>query len=133
MVSGGSYTYQTGPDGKSYAVAGEVSISASYSGSPQERLHQAETVRRAALAPADPSPQDRQVAAQAAAVAFQARTDIRAEQRLEMAEKAESSKADRDNEQNSVSVLSRRAITSFTGLSCGANLHSNPSTIDEII
>jgi hypothetical protein len=133
MASGGSYSYQTGPDGKRYAVAGEVSISASYSGSPRKRLHQAEAIRRAALAPADPSPQDRQVAAQAAAVAFQARADIRAEQRLDLAEKPESGKTDRDNDQNSVAVQNRRAIASFTGLTGGASLHSNPSTIDEII
>ncbi|MDE1146221.1 MAG: putative metalloprotease CJM1_0395 family protein [Azospirillaceae bacterium] len=63
-----TYTFSTGPDGQHYATAGEVSIDTSVvQGDPRATISKLETVRRAALAPADPSGQDRAVAAQAAA------------------------------------------------------------------
>ncbi|MCG8439585.1 MAG: hypothetical protein MI751_15990 [Pseudomonadales bacterium] len=68
-VTGGSFTYQTGPDGVRYAIGGEVSIDTSSESTPEETLRKAELIRRAALAPADPSPQDYRVASQAALVA----------------------------------------------------------------
>lgn len=68
-----SYSYSRGPDGKSYVTGGEVSISVSSAKTPEETVRRMEQVIRAALAPADPSPQDRAVAAKAAALAQQAR------------------------------------------------------------
>ncbi|WP_050898062.1 putative metalloprotease CJM1_0395 family protein [Nitrospirillum viridazoti] len=63
-----SFTFTTGPDGQHYATAGEVAIDiGSIQGDPQATITKLETVRRAALAPADPSGQDRAVAAQAQA------------------------------------------------------------------
>lgn len=68
-VNGGaSYTYQKGPDGRQYAIGGHVSIDASsVPGDPEASREKAQQVRRAALAPGEPSGQDRQVAARAAA------------------------------------------------------------------
>ncbi|TWB43820.1 SprA family protein [Nitrospirillum pindoramense] len=63
-----TFTFTTGPDGQHYATAGEVAIDiGSVQGDPQATIAKLETVRRAALAPADPSGQDRAVAAQAEA------------------------------------------------------------------
>ena len=62
-----SYTYQTGPDGKKYAVGGEVSISRGGSSNTDQALRDAEAVKRGALAPAQPSSQDRSVASKAEA------------------------------------------------------------------
>lgn len=74
---GASYSYQVGPDGKRYAVGGEVSIDASSaSGDPQETIMKMQTVKRAALAPAEPSGQDRAVASQAGAIEAQARKEL---------------------------------------------------------
>lgn len=70
-----TYRYQKGPDGREYAVAGEVSISVSPGRTPEETIARAQQVRAAAMAPADPSPQDRAVAAQAANMAQQARLE----------------------------------------------------------
>ncbi|MCI7076894.1 putative metalloprotease CJM1_0395 family protein, partial [Campylobacter sp.] len=56
--------------------AGEVGISTSEGNTPQESLNKAQTIRRAALAPADPSPQDLKVAAQAASMEMSARAQI---------------------------------------------------------
>jgi len=72
-----SFDYETGPDGKRYAVGGEVSINVSkVSGDPQATIEKARQIRRAALAPADPSGQDRQVAAQAAAMEIEANKEL---------------------------------------------------------
>ena len=76
LTSPASYTYERGPDNKMYAVAGEVGISTSEGNTPQESLNKAQTIRRAALAPADPSPQDLKVAAQAASMEMNARAQI---------------------------------------------------------
>lgn len=71
------YQFVKGPDGKNYAVEGEVSVDASFSGGDaQEKLEKARTIRAAALAPSEPSSQDRKVAAQAARVAMQAQTEL---------------------------------------------------------
>jgi hypothetical protein len=136
LASGGSYTYTRGPDGRSYAVAGEVSIRMPSTNSPEQRLRQAETVRRAALAPADPSPQDRQVAAQATAMAAQARGEIQAANRQQMAENQEqAANPDRNGDLGNRETVSieQRAIASFKAVGSLASLHSNPSTIDEMI
>jgi hypothetical protein len=75
------FDYQTGPDGKRYAVGGEVPIdTAKVAGDPQATLLKANRIRSAALAPADPSAQDRAVAAHAAQMATEARVDIVAQQ-----------------------------------------------------
>lgn len=83
-ASGGpSFEYTTGPDGKRYAVGGEVSIDTSeVSGDPQATIAKMQQIQRAANAPANPSSQDRAVAAQAAAAERAARAEL-AEQRSE--------------------------------------------------
>ncbi|MDC8829314.1 putative metalloprotease CJM1_0395 family protein [Alteromonas gilva] len=70
------YQYQRGPDGQRYAVDGEVSIDISAENTPQQTLNKMQQVRAAALAPAEPSPQDLQVAAEAARIAFEARNEL---------------------------------------------------------
>jgi SprA-related family len=76
-TSGASFSYQQGPDGARYAIGGEVSIDTSaVSGDPAATLRKADTIRRAALAPAQPSGQDMQVAASAAALAAQAQAEL---------------------------------------------------------
>lgn len=78
-VGGAQYQYQKGPDGRMYAIGGHVSIdTSSVPGDPEETERKAEQVRRAALAPGEPSAQDTQVAAQAARMSAEARTEQRA-------------------------------------------------------
>ncbi|MDR0578774.1 MAG: hypothetical protein LBI87_14890 [Candidatus Accumulibacter sp.] len=76
VTSGASYGYVTGPDGQRYAVSGEVGIDTSPGGTPEETQRIAARIRAAALAPADPSPQDRKVAAQAARLQMQAAMEV---------------------------------------------------------
>jgi hypothetical protein len=73
-----SYTYTRGPDGKNYITGGEVPISISSGKTPQETISRMQQVIQAALAPADPSPQDRAVAAQASAMQQEARQQLAA-------------------------------------------------------
>ncbi len=74
---GPSYSYVTGPDGKLYAVGGEVSIDTSpVPGNPEETIRKARAVEAAATAPVDPSPQDRAVAAAAAQLEVQAQMEL---------------------------------------------------------
>lgn len=75
-VGGVHYEYQKGPDGKQYAIGGHVDISlSSVEGNPEESEKNAREVRRAALAPGQPSGQDRAVAAQAASLEAKAKTE----------------------------------------------------------
>jgi hypothetical protein len=77
-----NYTYQRGPDGVNYAVGGEVPIDVGIiQGNPQATLEKMKLVQRAALAPAEPSSQDRKVAAIAVQQANQARAEIVIESR----------------------------------------------------
>ena len=79
MASGVQYTYETGPDGKFYAVGGSVEISVAPGATPEETLAKARQLRYAADAPADPSGQDLKVAAQASQMEAQAMQQIASE------------------------------------------------------
>lgn len=71
------FSYDKGPDGKLYAVSGEVSIDTSpIDGDPEATIRKAARVKAAALAPPDPSPQDRAVAAEADVMAMRARLEL---------------------------------------------------------
>lgn len=75
-----SYTYQTGPDGGRYAIGGEVPIDVSdVPGEPEKTIAKMQVVRAAAMAPAEPSAADRQVAAQASAKMAEAYAELRAQ------------------------------------------------------
>jgi len=75
---GASYQYTTGPDGQRYAVAGEVSIDTSeVKDNPSATISKMQQVKRSALAPTNPSSQDRAVAASAAQKDAQARQEVR--------------------------------------------------------
>lgn len=104
-----NFSFQRGPDGIDYAVGGEVRISVPSGGpSPESTLQALQQVRAAALAPASPSEQDRQVAAQAARQAAELRAQIDShaleqdQQKLEQAVAEREAKAEqkqRDEEQ----------------------------------
>lgn len=86
---GASFTYQRGPNGVSYAIGGEVSLDTSSPSDPKQALDKANTIRAAALAPAQPSTQDRLVAGQAAQTATQARVEITEQNAEELRTKLE--------------------------------------------
>lgn len=90
VISGPSYTYQRGPDGRAYAIGGKVQLDVSeVANDPEASLQKSEKIRRAALAPIDPSPQDMKVAASAGQMAARARLDIAVQRREEAQLEAE--------------------------------------------
>ena len=95
MAAGGQYTgsarysYKTGPDGRHYAVGGSVPIDASKEASTEKTVQKMAQVKRAALAPADPSAADREIAAKAAQMMAQARLEMIQQQMEEREEGTE--------------------------------------------
>ena len=85
IAGGASYDYQIGPDGKAYAVGGEVPIDISTEGNAKDTQAKMQKVRAAALAPVSPSPQDIKVAATASMIEMKAKMD-------ELKEKSEEAK-----------------------------------------
>jgi hypothetical protein len=78
---GARYEYDTGPDGKNYAIGGEVAIDTSpVSGDPAATIRKMQVVKAAALAPAQPSGADRAIAAKASAEAGKAQAELMKEQ-----------------------------------------------------
>lgn len=94
LVRGGvSYQYQKGPDGKMYAVGGEVQIDISpVSGNPEATISKMQQIKSAALAPADPSAQDKQVAGVATQIESQALEEKQLETNSDLSNSNESVK-----------------------------------------
>ena len=123
LTSPASYTYERGPDNKMYAVAGEVGISTGEGNTPQESLNKAQTIRRAALAPADPSPQDLKVAAQAASMEMSARAQIMQEKMVQNSQNTNNS-----NETSGDAVNSAENSTENSNVNSTGNSTENSNT-----
>ena len=123
LTSPASYTYERGPDNKMYAVAGEVGISTGEGNTPQESLNKAQTIRRAALAPADPSPQDLKVAAQAASMEMSARAEIMQEKMAKNSQNPNNS-----NETSAGNSTVNSNVNSNTNSAGNSNVNSNTNS-----
>lgn len=72
-----SYAFEVGPNGKKYAVDGEVSVDVTpIAGDPKETIAKMKKVQAAALAPANPSSQDIRVAASASGIILEAQAEL---------------------------------------------------------
>ncbi len=95
VLGGASYDYQTGPDGKQYAVGGSVNIDTSpVEGDPEATIAKAQVVIKAALAPAEPSGQDQKVASAARQMMSDARQKLTSQKNAEMNTETESENTD---------------------------------------
>jgi hypothetical protein len=125
-AAGGAYAgqprfkYTSGPDGKRYAVGGHVSIDTSpVGGNPRATIRKMETVKRAALAPADPSPEDRAIAAKAEQLRREAQAELRQRRAEELEEKQqrkqrrEAAQAGRAGADGRDGSLLRRAVGAY--------------------
>ncbi len=91
VTSGARLAFKRGPDGRNYAVAGEVSIDASpVPGDPRATIRKMQQVKTAALAPANPSAQDLKVASRATVLAAKAASELMVLQARERASANES-------------------------------------------
>lgn len=128
--SGPSYTYQRGPDGRSYAIGGQVQLDTSEErNDPEATLNKAEQVRRAALAPAQPSPQDLSVAADASQLAARARVELAAQRRDEL----ESQIQDLSSENNDTRQVTDEQRSSSSSVAAFSNAEIPPSTINQFV
>lgn len=84
-----TYTYETGPDGKRYITDGEVSIDIGEEKDPQATIEKMQIVKRAAMAPAEPSGQDRKVYQEANQKEAAARQELAEDKKEEAKEKQE--------------------------------------------
>jgi NACalpha-BTF3-like transcription factor len=84
MTGAASYTYQQGPDGKMYAIGGEVSISMKSGSTPEETIANARQIAAAAMAASSPSPQDFSVASSARVMEMKAQQQLNKEKQNEL-------------------------------------------------
>ena len=83
-----NFEYQVGPDGRRYAIGGEVNVETSRTGDPARDIENARAIRRAALAPAVPSAQDLRVASEASAMEIRAQQELQATRLAEQTARA---------------------------------------------
>ncbi len=77
ITSGANFSYKRGPDGKNYAVAGEVGIDTSpVPGDPAATVQKMRQIKNSALAPTNPSSQDLKVASKASSIATKAISEL---------------------------------------------------------
>ena len=70
------YRYTRGPDGRLYITGGEVPLRLKEGRTPEETIEIAERIRRSALAPARPSPQDIRIAVKATMMEMKALAEL---------------------------------------------------------
>lgn len=135
-----SYDYQQGPDGRRYAVGGEVSIDVSPENEPEATIAKMRQVRAAALAPAEPSSQDQSVAAEASKIEAEARQELQQEQ-TEKASGNGGQNADGEDGENEEGAAGEatntggRAASGGVGIETGDNGNSplSPASESEMI
>lgn len=134
-AGGASFAYQTGPDGRQYAIGGSVPIDMSpVRGDPQATISKMLQVRAAALAPAQPSAQDIAVAAAAGQQMAEAQRELtRLASEQQQAGRQDQEAQVRDGQpQDGQSTKPTGASTdpdraSETAASSGANAQDRPS------
>lgn len=124
-IGGASFQYVRGPDGRQYAVGGEVRIDVSAASTPEQTVAKAQRIRAAALAPADPSSQDRAVAAAAGQLESQARAELARQKRQASGVADPVQQADQTARQ-SADRYSQKAIAAYTHGATSAS----PATTD---
>lgn len=82
-TSAPKYEYTTGPDSRKYATGGSVDVDTSEESTPEKTIEKAQTIKRSAQAPAEPSSQDKNVAAEANRMEREARAELAKQKREE--------------------------------------------------
>ncbi len=75
-IGSAQFDYTIGPDGKAYATGGRVTLSTGISRTPEEALEKADALKRASMAPGEPSSKDFQAMNAASAMEYEARNQI---------------------------------------------------------
>ncbi len=132
LAGAASFSYTRGPDNQMYATAGEVPIRMQKGRTPEETIANARQVVAAAMAPADPSPQDYRVAANALKMEFEARaeaTKLKAqeaqEKKEENEEKQENLDTNQDSKDSSEKAKTNKDFRNFIGTIYQQNSQNN--------
>ena len=105
-----SFGYQVGPDGRRYAVSGEVPIDISpVADDPKATIAKMNAVAAAALAPAEPSGQDVKVAARAAAIRAKAQAELASKSQEKLSGKGE----DESSNSNPLTQSAQSALVAY--------------------
>ncbi|WP_227519847.1 putative metalloprotease CJM1_0395 family protein [Mangrovitalea sediminis] len=134
LAGAASFTYQRGPNGVEYAVGGDVPIQISQDpGNPQATIQHMEQVRAAALAPAQPSAQDRSVAAEASQILLKAQTELLKKRSEQLSSQASgnSAKTSGQSGQGSAASASGQSSSnsaSVIGIQAYKNIAGNPGS-----
>ncbi|EKA2713500.1 hypothetical protein OKX29_001737 [Campylobacter coli] len=134
LAGAASFSYTRGPDNQMYATAGEVPIRMQKGRTPEETIANARQVVAAAMAPADPSPQDYKVAANALKMEFEARaeaTKLKAQEAQEKKEENEEKQENldinnQDSKDNFEETQANKDFKNFIGKIYQQNLQNNP-------
>jgi len=116
---GAQFSMQRGPDGNSYAVGGEVGIDMSaVPNDPQATIAKARQIATAALAPADPSPQDRAVASKARQMEANAAAELA--NKSNDSNKSNESNGSNNKSQNSLTAIGQQATNAYKAYGAGS-------------
>ncbi|QWU80528.1 hypothetical protein DU474_02720 [Campylobacter novaezeelandiae] len=118
LAGGASYSYVKGPDNQMYAVSGEVPIRMQKGNTPDETIANARQIASAAMAPANPSPQDYKVAANALKLEMEARSEavkLKAEKNIQ-------DKKDKEQNENTNKTENNKDFKNFV-----SNIYKNNS------
>ncbi|EOK1021478.1 putative metalloprotease CJM1_0395 family protein [Campylobacter coli] len=134
LAGAASFSYTRGPDNQMYATAGEVPIRMQKGRTPEETIANARQVVAAAMAPADPSPQDYKVAANALKMEFEARaeaTKLKAQEAQEKNEENEEKQENldinnQDSKDNFEETQANKDFKNFIGKIYQQNSQNNP-------
>ncbi len=134
LAGAASFSYTRGPDNQMYATAGEVPIRMQKGRTPEETIANARQVVAAAMAPADPSPQDYKVAANALKMEFEARaeaTKLKAQEAQEKKEENEENQENldtnnQDSKDNFEETQANKDFKNFIGKIYQQNSQNNP-------
>ncbi|EAK3831400.1 hypothetical protein E5N68_00970 [Campylobacter coli] len=134
LAGAASFSYTRGPDNQMYATAGEVPIRMQKGRTPEETIANARQVVAAAMAPADPSPQDYKVAANALKMEFEARaeaTKLKAQEAQEKKEEKQEKQENldinnQDSKDNFKETQANKDFKNFIGKIYQQNSQNNP-------
>ncbi|MBK1964336.1 putative metalloprotease CJM1_0395 family protein [Campylobacter novaezeelandiae] len=118
LAGGASYSYVKGPDNQMYAASGEVPIRMQKGNTPDETIANARQIASAAMAPANPSPQDYKVAANALKLEMEARSEavkLKAEKNIQ-------DKKDKEQNENTNKTENNKDFKNFV-----SNIYKNNS------
>ncbi len=128
-----SFTYEVGPDGKKYAVEGEVSVDVSVvNNDPRATIRKMQNVYKAALAPVNPSAQDRKVANSAARAIVEAQGELLNEARGVESKKSQSQARRREQFDQQSDVNSGNEFDQFINKTLASQEEIVPTRTQEI-